>query len=601
MALLAELGVANRDPGAQLRLARAYPKQQDDCMLRRCLFLLCLVTAAPLCAAPQAAPAPLPLAESERVYIAVIEHRAAMLNLKAFRAITAAIRATDRAQIRKCLTADFKGEWLEIPSEASWQAEPVAIRRAVKDPRGSSTTAVSGDEFVRRVLAWRAQFKGEPKVELALMSLAPVQREQTNGAWKGNAALRMVGALSMGGEAELMAKLDFDLARVPDVDEIPAAEAWVSALRVVEVQQGVAGRPVLKEVAKERGIDRALFQDNWTIKSVEQRPIVTGGVYLGDFDNDGLEDVLITDVRGTFLFRAGAEGKFTDVTDEVGLPRIAGLANAALGDFDNDGFVDVLLDYRLFRNAAGRGFDEVTEQAGFRFGMATGFTVADYDKDGRVDLYVSRGHGQKQPRASKNSWIDGPGGPGNQLWRNLGHFKFEEVSGRANAMAGRRSCFTAAWLDANNDTWPDVYAINEFGGGVLLVNNGNGGFRELPLINDAGDFGSMGMAVADYDNDGNIDIYTCNMFSKAGRRVMENLSPGTYPPEIFAKMKRFVTGSEMYRNAGDLKFERIGKSLRAHAVGWAYGAAFLDLDNDGFLDLYGTAGFVSVNKEEPDG
>ena len=111
----------------------------------------------------------------------------------------------------------------------------------------------------------------------------------------------------------------------------------------------------------------------------------------------------------------------------------------------------------------------------------------------------------------------------------------------------------------------------------------------------------MGMVVGDYDNDGNIDIYTANMSSKAGRRVMENLTPGTYPPDVFAKMKRFVTGSEMYHNLGGLKFERVGKPLRVFGVGWAYGTAFLDLDNDGFLDLYGTAGFMSVNKEEPDG
>jgi VCBS repeat protein len=571
-----------------------------DTAILRCLFLLWLAITVPVFAAPPVAPGTLPLAESERVYIATIEHRGATLNLKAFPAIRAAIRASDGAQLKKFFAPDFKGEWLEIPSEISWQAEPVTMRRAVKDSR-SSPVQVAGDEFIKRVIAWRGPFKGDPKVELALMSLSPVQREKTDGAWKGNAALRMVGALSSGGEAELMAKVEFDLARVPDVDEIPAADAWISSLRVVEVQQGTAARPILTEVGKERGIDRALFQDNWTIKSIEQRPIVTGGVYLGDFDNDGLEDVLIPDVKSMFLFRAGQDRKFTDVTDQVGLPRLPGVANAAFADFDNDGFVDLLLDYRLFRNIEGKRFQEVTEQAGFRFGTATGFTLADYDKDGRVDLYVSRYYGQKPPRSSKNSWIDGPGGPGNQLWRNLGNFKFEEVSAKANATAGRRSCFTAAWLDANNDTWPDVYVINEFGGGVLLVNNGNGSFRELPLINDTGDFGSMGMAVADYDNDGNIDVYTCNMFSKAGRRVMENLSPGTYPPEIFAKMKRFVTGSEMYRNAGDLKFERIGKSLRVHAVGWAYGAAFLDLDNDGFLDLYGTAGFVSVNKEEPDG
>jgi len=82
---------------------------------------------------------------------------------------------------------------------------------------------------------------------------------------------------------------------------------------------------------------------------------------------------------------------------------------------------------------------------------------------------------------------------------------------------------------------------------------------------------------------------------------MENLPAGSYEPNVLAKMKRFVTGSELYQNEGGLKFSRVGKSARVHAVGWAYGAAFVDLNNDGLLDLYGTAGFMSVNKEEPDG
>jgi hypothetical protein len=551
-------------------------------------------------AAESAVAGKLPLAESERVYIATVEHRGAVLNLKAFPAFRAAVKSAVPADVERFFAPNFSGEWLEIPESPAWRAEPIVLRRITSSAAVPQKT--DRKAFAEKLIAWRNQFGPEAKVELALMSLAPVERANTNGAWKGNAALRIVGVLKTGGEGELTARLDFELARVPDVDEIPKAEGWMASLRVVEAQSGTAARPVLAEVGKERGIDRALFQDNWTIKSTADRPIVTGGVYLADVDNDGHEDVLVTDVKGTFLFRARGTGQFADVTAQYALPRSMSAANAGFGDFDNDGFVDLLLDFRLFKNVEGKRFVEVTAEAGFRFGSATGFTVADYDKDGRLDLYVSRYYGQKVPRASKNSWIDGPGGPGNQLWRNLGNFKFEEVSGKANAAAGRRSCFTAAWLDANNDSWPDVYAINEFGGGVLLLNQGDGRFREMALIDDAGDFGSMGLAVADYDNDGNVDIYTCNMYSKAGRRVMENLAPGSYSPDIFAKMKRFVTGSEMYRNAGHGgAFERIGKSLRVHAVGWAYGAAFLDLDNDGYLDLYGTAGFVSVNKEEPDG
>jgi hypothetical protein len=103
---------------------------------------------------------------------------------------------------------------------------------------------------------------------------------------------------------------------------------------------------------------------------------------------------------------------------------------------------------------------------------------------------------------------------------------------------------------------------------VLLVNKGDGTFREMPLIDDTGDFGSMGLAVGDYDNDGHIDVYTANLYSKAGRGIMENLSEGTFAPEVFAKMKRFVTGSELYHNDGGLKFTRAGKRARVHAVGW---------------------------------
>jgi hypothetical protein len=264
--------------------------------------------------------------------------------------------------------------------------------------------------------------------------------------------------------------------------------------------------------------------------------------------------------------------------------------------------VDLLLDTRAYRNTGGGRFEDVSARTGFRFGPALGFVVGDYDRDGRVDLYVARYHAGKMTRYGNNSWIDGAGGPGNQLWRNLGDWKFEEVSQKANAQAGRRSSFSSAFLDANNDGWPDIYVINEFGGGVLLVNQRDGRFQEQVLVEgDPGDFGSMGMAVGDYDNDGNIDIYTANMYSKAGRRIFENLSPGTFPEPVWIKIKRFVTGSEMYHNMGGLKFARAGAGLRVRAVGWAYGTAFVDLDNDGFLDLYGTAGFVSVNKEEPDG
>src|SRR6185503_6281896 len=120
---------------------------------------------------------------------------------------------------------------------------------------------------------------------------------------------------------------------------------------------------------------------------------------------------------------------------------------------------------------------KIADKTAFRFGTtALGLSVGDYDLDGRLDIYVSRSNGPRGNRYGQNSWIDGPGGPGNQLWHNLGDWQFEEVSQKANAQAGRRSVFTSCWLDADNDGWPDIYCINEFGGGVLLLNQRNGRF-----------------------------------------------------------------------------------------------------------------------------
>src|SRR5205823_3736191 len=131
-------------------------------------------------------------------------------------------------------------------------------------------------------------------VEMALKSFSPAQREHIEGPWRGSCALRLAGRHADGARAEIMASLDLELARVPESDVIATEGAWVQSLRLTDVQEAVAKVELLAEVARERGLDRSLFQDNWT-EPLAQRVVVTGGIYAADIDDDGREDLLVTD------------------------------------------------------------------------------------------------------------------------------------------------------------------------------------------------------------------------------------------------------------------------------------------------------------------
>jgi len=419
---------------------------------------------------------------------------------------------------------------------------------------------------------------------------------------------------------------------------------WLQSCAITQSQTGQAARFLLREAAAERGIDARRFHDNWVHG---MRGSATGGVYLCDYNRDGILDMLVVDLKCIVLYRGLPDGKFRDVTVEVGLPWQLLEASgpnlaAAFIDLDGDGWEDLILDRRVYRNEKGQRFRDVTHLSnlpaalkksvsgpGAPGGDISGFAVADFDRDGRLDLYVSR-----LGPAKASSWLDGKcgGKGGGLLLRNKGNWQFEDVTAAAAASGGDRSTFSAVWLDANNDGWPDLYVINEFGNGVLLINQGDGTFREQALTSGPADFGSMGVTAGDIDNDGNIDLYTANMYSKAGNRVIGNVAPGTYSAEIMATMRSFVTGSQLWHNKGvsrDLsaaggltgkttaddsplttsartsvpvpEFEPLGAKYQVAAVGWAYGPALVDLDNDGWLDLYATAGFVSQNPKEPDG
>ena len=223
------------------------------------------------------------------------------------------------------------------------------------------------------------------------------------------------------------------------------------------------------------------------------------------------------------------------------------------------------------------------------------FAVADFDLDGRLDLYVI---GLTKSKGLKN-WIGKNGSAYNQLWRNLGNFKFEDVTRKTNTAGNGSAVFAAIWFDANGDNRPDLMTACEFGTNDYFLNTKLGVFEQGQTPKGYGGF-SMGITFSDIDNDGRGDPYIANMYSKAGERIVGNLRLGLYKPEIDDQLRDFVSGNDLYHNQGGT-FKRIGRSSGVSDVGWAYGVGFVDLDGDGLPEPYAPVGYQSVQPGKPDG
>lgn len=556
------------------------------------------------------------MAEADREYIWETEHRGNILSRIAFKKLGAALRADDE----KALLAEFSGQFKGLIPGGTPEhtAEGGTFRASRTEPADTGFESVDREEFVRWLLALRREFKERAEVSFYLMNLAPVKRGEMDGPWEGTAKIRIWGETRPERPAERIGYLRMRLDGLSK--ERVEAPGWLAHCRVDRLESTDAEGYLFAETARKRGVEPFKFHDNWNQPRHEDIVNNSGGVFLADYNRDGYMDMLVTDVKYRYkvaLYRGMPDGRMREVTREIGLKETASTL-AAFVDLDGDGWEDLIHGwimeagaYRVYRNLQGQRFEDVTDRCNLAelirrvddTNEPTAYLPADYDRDGRVDLYVTRGSGSG---FNQGSWIDGETGSisNNQLLRNTGDWQFEDVTAATGTAGDGRSSFSAMWLDADNDGWPDLYVIHEFGEGVLLVNRGGGGggkFEERIIVDEPSDFGSMGVAAADYNNDGNIDIYVNNMYSKAGNRIMGNMPPGTYPDEVMQKLRRLVDGSELYQGLGDGRYLKSGKSLHVEAVGWSWGPQWVDIDNDGFEDLYATCGYISQDRSRPDG
>jgi tetratricopeptide (TPR) repeat protein/peroxiredoxin len=331
------------------------------------------------------------------------------------------------------------------------------------------------------------------------------------------------------------------------------------------------------------------------------------GLAVGDIDNDGFDDLYICQPPGlpNRLYRNRGDGTFEDVTEKSGLGLLDGTACALFADFENKGLQDLLVvcgaGPQLFMNQGNGKFQR--KRDAFRFaqppqGTFTQAAVADYDGDGRLDVYfcLYSYYLALDQYHYPAPYFDARNGPPNFLMHNEGNATFQDRTQAAGLnVENDRYSFACAWGDYTSDGRPSLYVANDFGRNNLYRNNGDGTFTavsEEARVNDVG----AGMSVAwfDFDNDGRQDIYVSNMWSAAGLRVSQQPKFHEMDAEdIRALYRQHARGNSLYRNLGNGQFQNVSAKAGVQMGRWAWGSDAWDFDHDGFSDLYVANGYIS--------
>ena len=355
------------------------------------------------------------------------------------------------------------------------------------------------------------------------------------------------------------------------------------------------------------------------------------GVSVGDVDGDGHDEIYMCQPQGlpNRLYRQSKPGIFEDIAPQAGVNVLDATAMALFADLLNRGRQDLILITQsaplLFLND-GRGkftlarnaFPPSPQQAAL-----TGAALGDYDRDGFLDLYVcSYGYFQGQGAVPiPTPYYDAQNGPPNHLYRNRGDGTFVDVTTASGLDHGNsRYSFSCVWADIDDDGWPDLCVVNDFGRNNLYRNRHDGTFEEI--IDGLPGYGAgMSAAFADVDGDGLGELYAAGMWQPVGERVTADpefqqrfADVGVAPVRHFAMGSNLyhttpATSAERYTGSGQHqeaagpkvgpKMEAIPDAAGARWAFWNWCSDIFDLENDGWPDIYCLNGYLSSPTPDP--
>ncbi len=356
------------------------------------------------------------------------------------------------------------------------------------------------------------------------------------------------------------------------------------------------------------------------VRSTQLPEDMGSGAAWGDYDSDGLPDLFLVNVAGPLegnraksptstatnrLYHNEGGGRFRDVSEESGLAAAMTGMGAAWGDWNDDGRLDLVVtgfgQLKLYRNDDGRTFTDVTRSAGLdRFtGFWTGASWADYDNDGDLDLYVcgyvqyrfrvedaSRGTRQYQAVVPYTLNPSSYSPEKNLLFRNEANGAFSEVASEAGVANPEGRSLSAAWCDFDEDGRIDLYVANDVSDNVLFHNRGDGTFEDVSHSAWVADYrGAMGLAVGDWDGDGDQDLFVAHWIAQENALYSNlRISFGSDKP---VDGLRFMDVADML-GLGQIALDTIG-----------WGTFFFDYDNDGRPDLFVANGSTFQDGSDP--